>query len=60
MALLEQAKREGTIGKKFLLLATIIELDPWTVAEEKAFTPWVIILMIRIREEGQLLYQMPI
>jgi hypothetical protein len=35
VVLLEEAKYDVTIGKKFLLLATVVELDPWTAAEEK-------------------------
>jgi hypothetical protein len=48
------------MGKTFLLLATTIELDLWTVADDFFLTSWVIITTTGGDEAGQQLYEMPL
>jgi hypothetical protein len=57
---LEEEKHEITVVNKFLLLAMLIEWDPWMAAEEKLFTPRVTSMTTSGSERGRLLYEMPL
>jgi hypothetical protein len=60
VVMMDEEKREITVGKKFLLLVTAIKSDPWTTAEEKLFTPRVVITTTIGDEAGRLLYETPL
>jgi hypothetical protein len=60
VVLLDVDKQEVAIDKTFIMITTAVKHDPWVMAEEEGFSPWVVITPTRGMEEGMILRQTPL